>query len=337
MSRKDKQITIARQMDVDYHGGGFFVIELGREQYLSNRAPMFSFTFSEYPSRRAWEMRNDNAMISGGSSDEIILKAAPELAWLLPLHGSWTDNGEPTHGGSNGWYWLAGGAADHEINYRRVNDGRKNMHEAPDDIRSEEWALFWLGLACNALRCELHELSVIDLSLPEAVAKMQFNTFVAEVLRPRWQAEADKANAWMDAYEGDHRPEEIRDEPMWEITFDNGLKLRATLDEHNEGTPDDRRYWYYVTISAPGVKPYKAKWGGSTADYDDGRVSAREAALGTAKGLFDFQFEGPEGYATSLGEDWDELPLATRRAFERASEAFDRFDHYLIPNQEVIG
>jgi hypothetical protein len=323
---RDKEVTIARQRD----DGVFVVVELGREQYGGNRAPMFSFTFSEYPSRTAWEMRNDNSIFACGSSDEAILSVAPELAWLVPLHGCWTDNGEPTHV-SNGWYWMTS-APQREIETRA--QGRKNHYNAPDDTNSEEWVLFWLGLACNAMRCELHELSAIDLSLPEDEARALFDEFVDDVLRPRWQAEADKANEFLDAYEGDHRPEEDRDEPLFEHTFENGLKLRATLDEHDE---HDDRYWYYVTITAPGVKQYRTRYGGSNVDHWNGRVSAREAAFGTAKELFTYQFEDAEGAAVSMGEDWLEMPAETRNAMQRASEAFDRFENFLIPNQEVIG
>lgn len=318
------------------HNGIFVVVECSREQHGSNRAPTFHIGASEYPSRQAWEMRNDNAMFGWHHDAEVIAAIAPEAAKFLPMNGSWTDNGEPMQGVANGWYWLAGGAAAYEVEYRQKH-GHSNYSGLRDiEPDSEEWVLFFLGMACDTLRCELHELSAIDLTSP--VGELMFSHFVTDVLRPRWQAEADAANEWFDTTTGDTRPAEIRDEPEWEIIFDNGLKLRATLDEHYEGTPDDRRYWYYVTISAPDVKPYKTKWGGSTRDYDEGRVSAREAALGTAKGLFDFQYEDAEGYVvSSLGEAWDELPLQTRTAFQKASEAFDRLDNYLIPNQGVIG
>lgn len=330
---KNPEITIGGE-----HDGLFIVVECSREQHGGNRAPTFHIGASEYPSRQAWEMRNDNAMIGWHHDKRVIAAVAPEAAKFLPMNGSWTDNGEPSQGVANAWYRLSGADATYEIEYR-AKHGRANYGDLKDiEPRSEAWVLFFLGMACNILRCELHELSVINLSYPLPVAHEQYETFIDDVLRPRWQAEAVEANTWFDSTEGDTREDEQRDEPEWELTFDNGLKLRATLDEHYEGTPDDRRYWYYVTISAPDVKPYKAKWGGSQADYQDGRVSAREAALGTAKGLFDFQYEDAKGYVENmLGEEWDELPLQTRTAFERASAAFDRLENYLDPNREIIG
>lgn len=333
---KDREITIAGEIDVDYPGGGFFVVEISREQHGSNRAPVFAIGVSEYPSRQSWEMRNDNAMIGWSHDEDIITKIAPEAARvMLPVDGCWTDNGEPTQGVANGWYWLSGDAAQYEADYR-LQHGHKNMPESPDELWGADWCLYWLGVTARALRCEVHELAAINFDLP--LPHGQYLRFIDDVLRPRWQQRADEANAWMDAYEGDHRPAEDRDEPLFEFEFENGLKLRATLDEHNEGPIDDRRYWYYVTISAPGVKPYKAKWGGSQADHQEGRVSAREAAFGTAKGLFDYQYEDARGYVeNSLGESWEDLPRATRTAMERASEAFDRLETFLTPNEGVIG
>jgi hypothetical protein len=91
---------------------GFMVARAGREHCKGNRAPYFSCGVDVYRSRRAWEVGAESrpSIRAGGDSEARSRATSRELVPIAAMSGAWTDNGEPMHGGANGWYWLSGAA-----------------------------------------------------------------------------------------------------------------------------------------------------------------------------------------------------------------------------------
>lgn len=71
---------------------------------LSGQKPYFSVTGTIWRGTGAYSDRND---IAGGCLHEEISKYFPKLRPLIALHLS-DEDGQPTHGEANGFYWLAG-------------------------------------------------------------------------------------------------------------------------------------------------------------------------------------------------------------------------------------
>jgi hypothetical protein len=71
-----------------------------------NARPYFSVTGEVYEKSK-WGDHYGREPVMCGCCHEMIAETWPELAPLIALHLS-DDNGQPTHGAANGWYWLAG-------------------------------------------------------------------------------------------------------------------------------------------------------------------------------------------------------------------------------------
>ena len=146
------------------------------EQIGGNARPHFSLTGEEWKSKRHYERNEENGRETGlyclGAMGEQLVKWMPKLALIERLHLA-DDTGAPMHAVENGWYWYSDfdGAGVHSLG-----------HGAFADLSPH-------GRAAHHLRVDPGEL-------PEGLDKAEFIEYV-ETLRPRWQAEADQARAFL--------------------------------------------------------------------------------------------------------------------------------------------
>ncbi len=336
---------------------GYLVATITRER------GSFSVTGEIHNSRRAFELGTGNPHSCGCIHDEI-LAAFPQLAPIVRMHLADAETGEPMHAASNGWYRLGGGDMTYDLKHR-AQHGRGNYRDVPEPwlyldfgygqaceqtMASEPilhddrdvtrtlnpaYVQFFVDMAARNLLCDPDELSIWW-------DRADFDAFV-ESLRPRWRAMADEANALIDGMESDTAdPSEQTDEETFSVTLDAGLSISARLMD-DEGYRDFGPYFQYaVKITAPkdsgGRASYTSTYGGSIADYDAGRINAREAAFGTARELLDFENYSARGYVEDLcGDAWEDTPAETRKALTRAERAFDRMSDALVANRETLG
>ncbi len=319
---------------------GYLVATITRER------GSFSVTGEIHNSRRAFELGTGNPHSCGCIHDEI-LSAFPQLAPIVRMHLSDAETGEPMHAAANGWYRLGGGDMAHDLETLSTR-GYSNYYNAPtpyvdaDGIGSDvprdgfdlspEYVQFFVDMAARSLNCDTDELSVWW-------DRADFDAFV-EDLRPRWQAMADKANALIDGMETDTAdPSEQTDEETFSVTLDAGLTISARLmprTGYRQGVGNF--YQYAVKITDGERHSYTATFGGSVADYQGGRINAREAAFGVARELLDFENYSARGYVEDLcGDAWEDTPAETRKALTRAEKAFDRMSDALVANRETLG
>ncbi len=322
---------------------GYLVATITRER------GSFSVTGEIHNSRRAFELGTGNPHTCGCIHDEI-LSAFPQLAPIVRMHLADAETGEPMHGPLNGWYRLSGADMMHELESISTR-GHGNYHDAPtpfvdsdgigSDVRRDGFDLspafvqFFVDMAARSLNCEADELSIWW-------DRADFDAFV-ESLRPRWQTMADEANRMIDGMESDaDDPSDETDCETFSITLDAGLTISARFMD-DEGYRDFGPYFQYaVKITAPkdggGRASYTSTYGGSIADYDAGRINAREAAFGIARNLLDFEHQtARELIEDSFGESWEDTDAETRQALTRAEKAFDRMSDALIANRETLG
>lgn len=334
MRKRHADITLTKRLG----DGAFMVAEIRRGEIESN--PYFALGADIYASEAAFEAGNSNAIVSCGCLHEEILNAfpdIPELALIEALHLSDVKTGEPMHAVSNGWYGLGGGDMEHELSYHA--QGRKNYYKAPDPYPEdggrpgEDFIFFFWGMAARALRCSLAELPIYLYGDP--LGKRKFGRWVDEIMRPRWQAEADRANAWIDAHTNSV---EIPAEQTREAKFVLDLEgLHVTARHTGKAKADYVSYpaWvntYAVTVKANGHQ-HRFKFFGSIADYQDGILNARKAAFGILKELAEFEYQSAEELARDMGDDDPDF-LSRMKALEKKA---DNLMPGLSANLEVIG
>ncbi len=324
---------------------GYLVATISRER------GRFSVQGEIHSSRRAYELGTGNPHTCGCIHDDV-LRAFPHLAPIVALHLCDVETGEPMHGPANGWYRLSGADMAYDLKSLALR-GHGSYHDAPtpyvndrggefSDTPREGFSLntnyvqFFVDMAARCLNCESDELSIWW-------AREQFDAFVSDVLRPRWRSMADEANRLIDDMESDAAdPSEQTCEETFSVTLDAGLTISARLMDE-DGYRDYGPYFQYaVKITAPkdggGRASYTSTYGGSIADYDAGRINAREAAFNIARNLLDFEHQtARELIEDSFGESWDDLPAETRKALTRAERAFDRMSDALVANRETLG
>lgn len=316
------------------HPDGFMVVHVQRE------AGYFSVTGEVYASERAYELGNSGAIHSAGALGEEAVKLFPDLAAVEALHLSDVRTGEPMHAVANGWYRLSGRDMQHDLQGRTRPYGGPNYYQAPDpfeglDERGElnpAYIDYFRTVTARGLRCTVEEL-------PDVETEDEFVEWVDRVMRPRWKAEADQANAWIDAHENDvHVPAEQDSEEEYTVELDDGLRLSARLmDEPGErnGQP---HFQYAVVVEANGHK-HDSVFGGSIADYSEGTRNAREAAFGTARELLSFsRYDSAEDYADELEEGWwAELTDEQRAEWNRTHENASALEDALLANEHLLG
>lgn len=329
--------------EIDYYGqNAYLVASVTRDHLGGNRAPYFAVTGDLYSSRQAFDLGSTEAIIAGGVMHDEIGAAFPELVPIIDMHMAWTDNGMPMHGAANGWYYLSGKAAKAERDARE--QGRKCDYRAPDPDDPGARA-YYLSAACRALRCttaDLADVRVLD-ALCETdpkEARARFETWVDDVLRPRWQAEADAANAWIDANLGGiDVPAEVDNESEYEIELEGGLRLTAKLNDDEGYRPGVGPFYEYAVTVSDGEYIYEATYGGSTGDYYLERINAREAAFGVLRELCEFnQHDSPRDFAQEIGMEDDYYEnTETRMAFNRCHAAAVVFSDHLERHSELVG
>lgn len=320
---------------------GFLVTEVRRERgYFAVGADLWA-------TKAAFDAGNEGAVIACGCLHEEVLAAHPELAPLVALHMADLETGEPGQGVSNGWYRLGGGDMEYELKYRRER-GHSNYHSAPEPFDesgklTEDFIFFFWKMAADTLRCTIAELPLSLYATARIVgedfAKAQFEEWV-DTLRPRWQEEADQANAWIDEHVNElDVPAEQTDEERFLLELP-GLRVLAKHEGEKEADYVDYPAWTYryrTTVTANG-HTYRFWSTGSIADHQDGVVNARQAAFGILRELAQFQYESAEELARDMGmdEEREGYPkfIAQMRDMERKA---DDLMPGLSANLEVIG
>jgi hypothetical protein len=313
---------------------GYLVVEISRGiKQPAHPEGYFSVTYELYNSKRAFDLGSTEAVSSCGSSDETILAAFPELEPLVALHMSDVETGEPDHAEANGWYWYAG-AYDLPRRYGpRLEDIYKHqLDEAglPDTDEGRRRLMY--QRACRLLRVG---------SIPDGLDREAFAEFV-NAQRERWAREAREANALID--ELSNRSVEVpADEPAgeeWSKTFEDGLKVKAELS----GATHDvigGHFVYKVVVSAPsstghGRTSYTAKFTGSTADWDESRIDAREAALGVLREMTEYLDTTADDLAIEFGIDNDPDYAGAMKAMRRMEAATERMREPLATNRDLF-
>lgn len=324
-------VTIMRQTDEE-----FLVIHAGREHLRGNaHHPYFTVGADLYSSRRAFELGNSGAIIAAGCMHEDVLRVAPELADVVALHLADAETGEPMHGPASGWYRLSGADMAHELKARE--QGHRSYYQAPEPYDADgnlapEFARFFVDMAARSLGVGVDEL-------PDVQDEAEFLRWVDDYARPRWQAAADRVNAWLDEHANTVEiPAEQIDEEGFYAELDAGLIVTAELMDE-EGYRDVGCYFQYRVIVTDAQRHrYSTVYGGSVADYEDGKRNAREAAFGVLRELADFgRYDSAEEYAEEMGMEWPEMSAAERKPWRRAWAAADRMADALEANAEVIG
>lgn len=222
----------------------------------------------------------------------------PELATILNLHLCDAHTGTPMHALANGWYFLRGGGT--------------------------------AAQAANALHCDVSEL-------PELSTFEHFDHWVIDVLEPRWQAAANRANDWIDAHANEvDIPSEQHDEPEFQAALANGLHVSAKLV--GEGHRDKvGPYYRYAVIITDGSYVYETEYGGSVFDHMSGIVNARQAGWGTLHELCEFVYRGAKEFADDLGEAWNEMNPEMQYKLTRCEHAANAMREALEANGTTIG
>lgn len=293
----------------------------------------FSITGELYPSRAAYEIGNENAMIAGGQLVDEILDNIKALRPFMHLHLCNKETGEPMHALANALYRLDP-TKDfaHEMEGRRK--GRKNYHIQGKDIswpRSEardatefEIIEHIVGIAARSLNVDVDEL-------PDRLDN--FGDYI-ESLRPRWKADAERFMAFLDEQPEPTLSPAEEDTEEFEHTFPNGLKVTSKMVDEVEASHVSYYalcYQYEVVVTWKRKKPHVAKFHGSIADYDNGHIDARGAAFGVLRELHEFGSDGAEDLYDAM--EWAEDD--PRRKECNALGA--RFIDGLEPNIDIIG
>lgn len=327
MFRRTDEITLGRET-VGGNPGSFLVVHVQRE------GRYFSVTADEYASRKAFELGNDNAIISCGQLVDEVRATFPELGVVQDVHLCDVATGEPMHARSNGWYYLSGEAAQREMDHRAKYQ-RKNDYQSPDEVYGPEWTPHWRQRAANALHCGVEDLIYTQ-------DRELFDEWVDRVMVPIWQTMADDANAYIDAHKDDsiEVPANQTDEDEFEVELEDGLYVHAKLCDSVDSDilPGSYVYQYDVIVRVDGVHEYGAKFHGSVNDYDNGIVNAREAAFGTLRELMQFVYESAQSVADQWFEEgWDGISEEQRKGLLKCERAADAMSRQLEANMDVIG
>ena len=162
--------TLTRTIEGPGPDGTWLVANARLELIGGNARPYFSLTGEEWKSqkhkRNGWER---SGLQTCGAMGDTLAAVWPELDLVNRLHLA-DDTGAPMYAVENGWYWYTDRGGRGPSEYERI-DG--TPHE----------------IAARYLRVD-------PADLPEGLDRAGFEKFV-EKLRPRWQAEADAAVAWL--------------------------------------------------------------------------------------------------------------------------------------------
>jgi hypothetical protein len=305
MRERDTATLVA---DIDDYGPRCLVVHIGYGiKQPAHPSGYFSITADTYSSRGAFEVGASHAIIACGCQHETILRAFPELAPIVALHMSDVETGEPSSAVANGWYWYSS------------HDGRgTHAHGERSDFE----------FACDHLRVD---------SIAGPHNRESFERYV-DTLRPRWRAEADAAVQMIEAL-GERRvtvPSEVPSGETYSHKFDHGLSVSARLlDEPGYRNGIGFHFEYSVTVRGPERVSYRTTYGGSVADYDDGRIDARQAALGVLHEFCEYIDQSAEELAQEFGLEPDESAedRKTLRAMKRAA---DRLGDALSLNREMV-
>lgn len=322
---------------------GFAVAHAGRELLGNNRAPYFTCGVNIYTSRHAFEIGAEWHS-SGGLDSFGVASYFPQLVPLVPLSGAWTDTGEPIHGSANGWYWLGTGAALHTVDARSRAYGAHDPESGrvPDHREDPEGFMrAYVERAARSLRVSVDEL-------PNVQDPELFAAWIDDVARPRWQAEADQANALLDELAATtptiEEPSE-RSEEECTISLGKGddrISVRAWQPEDKPTTAYREgvgwHFQYRVIVRACGTS-YTGTYGGSVTDYEAGKHDARGACTCVLSELRDaLNYNTGAKWAEEMGVEPDAAGYRkTVDALERCVKAAERMRDALEANADAIG
>lgn len=313
-------------------------------------SPAFSVTGEVYEQHGTWNgaarHRNGRESDIGGCIHDEILRAFPELAPVVALHLSDPETGEPMHAESNGWYWYAGSRADLRATERYTGFSGIYAHQlekrglSDDDSGREDYCY---QVACKTL--QVSEIPRFDSTFGSTATRAAFSAFVDDQ-RDRWRQEAADARALVESL-----PEYANeDRETYTEKFDHGLSVRAALMDENGYRPGVGAYHQFrVVVSAPTDTPtgrggwrtstYSTVYGASVADFDAGRIDAREAALDVLAEMIEFLDQSAAEMAEEFGMDMDDPSAEERETFrkmQRCERAADRLSNSLEPNRELL-
>jgi len=276
---------------------GYMVVTVSRERY-------FSVTQETYSSRRAYELGNGGACFMAGPLDEDEAREHfPDLLPIVRMHLADVQTGEPMHAEANAWFQLENGNVDLAMKTLR----------RPPSLPFE-----------NVLDALLHD------------GHEAFGQWVDKTMRPRWQDEADQANALMDEMDAPAKPIGEGSTTIT-LTLDSNLSVTAELLTNLGDRPGVGYYNKYAVIVTDGSYVHETTFGGSVADCDAGLVNAHEAAISTLHEMMStFEHETARGFIESCGEEWDDLPADQREGLEAAEQAYDAMRDAFEANREAI-
>ncbi len=169
-----------------YGPGHLIKVTAKAELIGGNRHPHFSVTAEIYkPGKRDFE--------ACGCLHTEILQVWPEIAPIVALHLSNSDDGEPMHGEANGFYWLAGalgglgeryhgGSSDVQI---RDKDGNYLRYGKPD-------ADYCLGIFADHCRILVEEAQGIARAVRDAFNDAGASVATSEEVTERTEQEKQR-------------------------------------------------------------------------------------------------------------------------------------------------
>jgi hypothetical protein len=315
---------------------GFLVAHVRREH------GHFSVTGDLYTSRRAYDLGSESAIIACGCLHAEILRAFPELAQIVALHLSDVTTGEPMHAESNASYFYLGA---YSLGSWRDDYGYAQRAGLSASDYARKLAAAALRIEPDDFPAELHALAVkIGTYAPDTMAREDaeqtfrdaFSVFV-DAQRERWQNEARDANAWIDAHATPDvsDPADVASGETYAQTFDAGLSVRAKLTGETADSIGGH-YQYRVTVSTVG-QHYRGTFTGSAADYDDGRIDARQAALGVLSDLCLYRDRDADDLAADYGLTQSPHDRGVLQAMRRQCRAYERMSDAIDANAHLFG
>lgn len=328
MNKQDDEVTLTKMLDE-----GFMVVYMGRH----GQPLFFSITADIYSSKRAFDLGAEGAIHAGGCLHEEILEAFPELAPLVDIHLSDAQTGEPMHAEANSWYRYQGARGfEGGDDPGRLYPYTLKEYGCEDTLEGRRKCLYLM--ACKTLRVP---------GIPPCESHAQFAQFVNEQ-RERWEKEARQADALIESLKprSVSVPAHTPSGESWSHTFDYGLQVSANLNGAGRWNNDTigYRYVYKVIVRAPlndGKKmaTHITKFYGSVADYEENKIDAREAALGTLGELVHYLNDSVEDLAQGWGIPTDDPSPAeqeTLKQMKRQARFVDKVSNAIEHNREVF-
>jgi hypothetical protein len=175
----------------------------------NNAHPYFTVTADIYKPDRS------HNPIACGCMHEEVLRYFPEMAPLVALHLANADNGEPTYGEDNGFYWLAGAL---DGLGERYHGGSGDSGKSPDEC---------LRIFAEHCRIELPEAEGIGRTVKDAFESGQRRVATSEVVTEK--AREEMAKEGRRAAKADWKVicDDMR--PRWKREAEAGLALLESM------------------------------------------------------------------------------------------------------------